>query len=501
MTVAKRHIDSLETSSTKPKRLKGTQNTNNKNMSERNTLIWFRTDLRVRDNTALHEAAEFAKRGNSVLFGAFVISTEEWKAHDLSSLKVDFMLRNLASLKDELTKLNIPLVIERIETPNEVPQGILGICQEYNIDKVFCNREYEVDEQKRDEKTDVLLNQNGIEFHLRHDQCIVEPGLVVTQADKPYTVFTPFKKNWLKKVGSDKKYHHPLPIPSSFPSANASQYKRLFDAKPPLELEEFPLDSEMRKVGTSLYPEGEAEAHNRLEKFCKKKIQDYDVGRDFPIENGTSVLSPYLAAGVISARQCLTKALNANENRLVSGNEGVQTWISELAWRDFYRNVLISFPRVCKNRAFKPETENIEWDDDEGKFEDWCKGRTGYPIVDAGMRQLNSIGWMHNRLRMIVAMFLTKDLLINWQKGERYFMNNLVDGDFASNNGGWQWAASTGTDSQPYFRIFNPALQSERFDKNGDFIRKWIPELKHIKGKAIHEPFKHLSPSEFKKLG
>ncbi|ORX97314.1 DNA photolyase [Basidiobolus meristosporus CBS 931.73] len=466
-----------------------------------NTFIWFRTDLRTADNTALHAAAECARQGAGALLGVFVISPEEWKAHDLSPFKVDFMLRNLTQLRKKLKELNVPLVIEHAENQSDVPQIVLSCCQKYNVDKVFCNQEYEVDEEKRDAKTEALLGQHNIEFYRRHDQCIVEPGVVVTQAEKPYTVFTPFKKNWLRKVGSDKKYHNPLPAPSPFPEQNLSRCRTSAQTDPPGELPEFPLSPEMKKVASSMYPEGEEKAIERLDRFVQKKISNYDTGRDFPIDDGTSVLSPYLALGVISPRQCLAKALGANENRIASGNEGVQTWISELAWRDFYRNVLVSFPRVCKNRAFKPETEDIEWNDNPKHFTAWCEGRTGYPIVDAGMRQLNSIGWMHNRLRMVVAMFLTKDLLINWQKGERYFMNHLVDGDFASNNGGWQWAASTGTDSQPYFRIFNPALQSERFDKNGDFIRKWVPELKPVKGKAIHEPYKHLSPSEFKKLG
>ncbi|RKP17893.1 DNA photolyase, FAD-binding/Cryptochrome, partial [Rozella allomycis CSF55] len=199
-------------------------------------------------------------------------------------------------------------------------------------------------------------------------------------------------------------------------------------------------------------------------------------------------------------RECLNEALIANKGLLDSGNEGAVTWISELCWREFYRHVLFHYPRVCMYQPFKLETKNIKWRDDPEGFEKWCKGETGYPIVDAGMRQLNKTGWMHNRSRMIAAMFLTKDLLIDWRKGEKYFMENLIDGDFASNNGGWQWSASTGTDSQPYFRVFNPLLQSQKNDPDGVFIKKWVPELKGLNKKQIHCPKDCLGASEFKKL-
>ena len=211
-------------------------------------------------------------------------------------------------------------------------------------------------------------------------------------------------------------------------------------------------------------------------------------GRDFPDSNATSRLSPYLAIGVISARRCLAEAREANRGRLDGGRAGPATWIGELVWREFYRHVLVGFPRVSMNRAFKPTTERLPWRYDETLFRAWCEGRTGFPIIDAGMRQLAGTGWMHNRLRMIVAMFLSKDLFIDWRWGERHFMRHLVDGDLASNNGGWQWSASTGTDAAPYFRLLNPWLQSRRFDPDGEFIRRWVPELCGVSPRVLHNP-------------
>jgi deoxyribodipyrimidine photo-lyase len=225
-----------------------------------------------------------------------------------------------------------------------------------------------------------------------------------------------------------------------------------------------------------------------LQHFVKERIERYKTDRDSPATAGTSTLSPYLASGVISARQCLESAVAANNGRVDSGKTGVVTWISELIWREFYRHILMGYPRVCRHQPFRLETKQIEWDEDDAHFEAWCAGRTGFPIVDAGMRQLARTGWMHNRVRMITAMFLTKDLFIDWRRGEAHFMRHLVDGDLASNNGGWQWSASTGTDAAPYFRIFNPYSQSRKCDPTGDYIRKFVPELAGLDDDSIHQP-------------
>ena len=210
-----------------------------------------------------------------------------------------------------------------------------------------------------------------------------------------------------------------------------------------------------------------------------------------PAEPGTSQLSPYLAAGVISIRQCLHAALGYNQGELDSGASGATTWINELLWREFYKHILVGYPRVSMHRAFRPETEALPWRRAPYELEAWQQGRTGFPIIDAAMRQLRETGWMHNRLRMITAMFLSKNLLIDWREGERWFMRHLIDGDLAANNGGWQWSASTGTDSVPYFRLFNPTSQSQRFDPDGQFLRRWLPELQHLSSRDIHSPATH----------
>ncbi len=227
----------------------------------------------------------------------------------------------------------------------------------------------------------------------------------------------------------------------------------------------------------------------KLKKFASDHIDRYKSDRDFPGIPGTSQQSVYLTTGVISPRQCLHIAIEANNGKLDGGLAGPTCWISELIWREFYVHVLEAFPRVCKHRAFKPATDRISWSHDDNMFERWKTGTTGVPIVDAAMRQLNQTGWMHNRLRMVAAMYLTKDLFIDWRWGERYFMQNLVDGFLASNNGGWQWSASTGTDAAPYFRIFNPVSQSRSYDPEGTFIRTYCPELAGLNSDEIHDPY------------
>ncbi|MFC7001925.1 cryptochrome/photolyase family protein [Pseudobowmanella zhangzhouensis] len=233
------------------------------------------------------------------------------------------------------------------------------------------------------------------------------------------------------------------------------------------------------------WPAGEQLAQQQLQRFVHEAIRDYKQTRDFPAQDNTSRLSAYQAVGALSTMQCLRAALAENNGELDSGNEGIVTWINELIWRDFYRHLLVAYPDLCKHKAFKSDTDRLPWKHDEDKFQRWCEGNTGYPIVDAAMRQMNQTGWMHNRLRMIVAMFLTKHLFIDWRWGERYFMQKLVDGDLASNNGGWQWSASTGCDAVPYFRIFNPVTQSERFDPKGDFIRNYVPEIAKFDAKKF----------------
>ena len=231
---------------------------------------------------------------------------------------------------------------------------------------------------------------------------------------------------------------------------------------------------------------------HQLRQFCDDKLSEYGVNRDYPARNGTSLLSPFLALGVVTIRQCLAVIQDVMGYIPSDESEPGFIWLNELIWREFYQHLLVAYPRVCMNKGFKPETDKICWPNNPTNFQTWCEGRTGYPIVDAAMRCLKQTGWMHNRLRMIVASFLTKDLHIDWRWGERYFMQNLIDGELAANNGGWQWAASTGADAVPYFRIFNPTTQGEKFDETGEFIKRWLPELNNVPAKYIHTPHEWL---------
>jgi deoxyribodipyrimidine photo-lyase len=330
----------------------------------------------------------------------------------------------------------------------------------------------------------------GIETEAHHAGTILPPGSVLTGNGDPYSVFTPFRKRWLSIL--DRRALEPLGRPRSQQRAGLDDGAERPSA-PAAARSELPtgIDGVGRDKVRDRFPAGEEEAAGRLARFLQEPARRYDADRDFPAIDGTSTLSPYLAAGVISPRQCLHAAVQANGGRLADGNPGISAWITELIWRDFYRHVVALFPHVSRGQAFRTETDALAWRRSEADLAAWKEGRTGYPLVDAGMRQLNETGWMHNRLRMITAMFLSKHLLLDWREGERWFMNKLVDGDFAANNGGWQWSASTGTDAAPYFRIFNPHTQAKRFDPDGRFIRRWVPELADAPDRSLFDPDKH----------
>ncbi|KAI0599004.1 DNA photolyase, FAD-binding/Cryptochrome [Biscogniauxia sp. FL1348] len=316
------------------------------------------------------------------------------------------------------------------------------------------------------------------------------------------TVYTPWFRSWVAYVHAHpetlRAYAAPEPNP---PGTLEREWEGLRAAG---EIPEAPEEKRLAEAERlrALWPAGEAEAHRRLDKFCRERIARYADRRDRPAEAATSSLSVHLAAGTLSARAAVRAARECSgADRLDAGDEGARTWIGEVAWRDFYRHVLVHWPYVCMNKPFKPEYSNMEWSYDAEHFAAWREGRTGFPIVDAAMRQMRGTGWMHNRCRMIAASFLAKDLLLDWRMGERFFMESLIDGDFASNSGGWGFGASVGVDPQPYFRIFNPLLQSEKFDPDGAYIRKWVPELRAVEGKAIHDPYGRGAAAQAKKMG
>ncbi len=438
---------------------------------------WFRNDLRVRDNTGLMAASALGKTRGAAVVGLFVVSLGQWMQHDWSGVKVRFVMRCVRELKGELAKINVPLVVRVAKTLKDVPGVVEKAATQVRAAAVTANREYEIDEARRDERAGELLRAAGVRLELFHDQTAIAPGDVRTQTGGPYTVYTPFKKRWME-LWNERGGVRPLGVP------DVQEETGIEGDEVPIEVEGF-----STTVDDALWPAGEREAERRLNAFVNARIRRYKDDRDFPAIDGTSTQSPYLSVGAISPRRCVEAALTANEGRLDGPSAGATHWISEVVWREFYRQVMVNFPRVCMHRAFKPETESIRWSDRLDHFEAWKEGRTGVPIVDAAMRGLKKTGWMHNRLRMIVAMYLTKDLFIDWRLGEKWFMQNLVDGDLAQNNGGWQWSASTGTDAAPYFRIFNPAMQSQKFDPEGKFIKRWVPELKDVEGDLVHEPW------------
>ncbi|KAK0391893.1 hypothetical protein NLU13_1391 [Sarocladium strictum] len=463
---------------------------------------WFKMDLRHQDNRSLALASAKAKAAGVPLICMYIVSPQDFEAHLTSPVRVDFTLRTLEILRDDLAKLDIPLYVETVEKRKKIPDRILELLEEWGASHMYANMEYEVDELRREAHLVRDLAENGKAFEAVHDTCVVPPGSLHTGAGKQYAVYSPWFRAWIAHIHENLDLIELYDAPERNPSSARKTLKKLFESSIPDAPKNKTLTNEETKRFRSIWPAGEHAARDRLDKFCEEAVGQYHNKRNIPSDNGTSSLSVHLSSGTISSRTCVRTARDRNKTKKLNGGiEGIQVWISEVAWRDFYKHVLVNWPYVCMNKPFKPEYSNISWSYDEADFTAWCEGRTGFPIVDAAMRQLNHLGYMHNRCRMIVASFLAKDLLIDWRKGERYFMENLIDGDFASNNGGWGFSASVGVDPQPYFRIFNPLLQSEKFDPEGEYIRKWVPELKDLDNKAIHDPYGRGGGSKAKKNG
>jgi deoxyribodipyrimidine photo-lyase len=422
--------------------------------------VWFRNDLRTRDNPALESAQE---RGQ--VHAVFVVSAKQWRSHGISPLKCAFIGRSVNALSLSLAKLGIRLEVLEVPWFDDVPGAIVNLARKLEVKSVHFNVEHPVNEMRRDAATVEALSDIGVPVARFHGDTILPPGAVVTTSGSPYTRFSPFKKRWLRTVEAGQLTPYPGPV------GQAPSLK-------PVQLSE--LCGERLTAGEESWPAGEQAAHRRLEVFLVQMGRHYAADRDHPGRDGTSRLSPYLAVGTLSIRQCLHAAAALNGGRLTDGL--LDSWINELIWREFYRHVTALFPHISMGRAFRPEMDRLEWRHAPDELEAWKHGHTGYPLVDAGMRQLRETGWMHNRLRMVVAMFLSKHLLLDWRLGEKFFMEQLIDSDFASNNGGWQWSASTGTDAAPYFRIFNPSEQARRFDSEGQFVRRYLPELSGQRG-------------------
>lgn len=432
--------------------------------------MWFRTDLRLTDNTALHTACQ-----SGPTIALFICSPQQWKNHHDAPCKIDFWLRQLHQLSLELTELNIPLVCLEVDEWKNIPTIISRFCQKYCIQQVHANIEFGVNEAQRDFLLEKQLKLQHIPFQQYADRTLFFPGTIKNKNNQPFQVFTAFKKACYEQL-----YYSHITI---FPKPN--KQVQLLDIEHALAVKN-PFQSST-SISTQ-WPAGENFAQQRLTEFVEHHVKQYDVERDFPALNHTSQLSPYLNAGILSVRQCIT-ALSNYFGSLDQLPTGAQIWLDELLWREFYQHMLAGYPKLSKGKAFHAAKEPQIWRHAPDDLLAWQEGRTGFPIIDAAMRQLLSTGWMHNRLRMIVAMFLCKNLLIDWRHGEQWFMQHLIDGDLAANNGGWQWCASIGSDAVPYFRLFNPITQSKRFDPNGVFIRTWLPELAHLDDKQIHQPY------------
>ncbi|WP_305404817.1 deoxyribodipyrimidine photo-lyase [Photobacterium leiognathi] len=447
----------------------------NANVNEDHVIIWFRDDLRTVDNTALNHAIE---TGLPVI-ALFVATPMQWHEHHVAAIQIDFIHRRLRVLKQQLAELNIPLQVMQCNDFSESVDAIAEYCHQHKVVHVFANKQYPLNEQLRDEKLGVLLAQSGIKQSLFDDNYVLEPETILNREGELFKVFTPYRNAWIKRFSAEPSY----PVTTNKEVALSDTTSAMLADNTDIQLLGYPV------IESVLWPVDEEAILQRLDTFCVTKAQDYHQQRDFPAIDGTSCLSPFLAIGALSARQCVHQLLQHFPHALeVNKEDGAFTWLNEIIWREFYGHLLHRYPELSKNHPFQDYTQYVRWQDNPILLKAWQDGKTGFPIVDAAMRQLRATGWMHNRLRMITASFLTKDLLCDWRAGEQWFMQHLIDGDFASNNGGWQWAASTGTDSQPYFRVFNPTLQGQRFDPKGDFIRTWVKELAKVPDKYIHTP-------------
>ena len=410
-------------------------------MKPRVNIIWFRRDLRLTDNAALYHAL----KSNNPVLPLFIFDKNILdKLEDKADRRVEFIHAALAEMQEQLIKLGSSLEVQ-YGFPEIVYRDLLD---RYEIEKVFTNHDYEPYALEREAKIESLLKTNGALLHTFKDQVIFEKEEVTKDDGLPYTVFTPYSRKWksrltpfyLKPFPTEKYFQHFYQQPAkAIPALESMGFRKV----------EFPFPSKQLK---------------------DEIIKHYAENRNYPgLENGTSKMGVHLRFGTVSIRALAQRALQLNE-----------TYLNELIWRDFYHMILWHFPQVGKGKSFKPAYEMIEWRNNETEFQQWCDGMTGYPIVDAGMRELNATGFMHNRVRMITASFLTKHLLIDWRWGEAYFAQKLLDFDLAANNGGWQWASSSGCDAAPYFRVFNPALQTEKFDKELKYIKKWVPEFQEF---------------------
>lgn len=469
----------------------------------KNVLHWFRSkDLRAEDNRALHAASQKAKEASGAfLLTCFLWSPKDLEWHGTSAARTDFMLESLRMLQGQMHELNIPLVVLTAEERGEKVAKILDFIKEHDVSHVFANIEYEVDELRRDIH---LLDELKKDLaHVRceflHDQTVVEPGIMKSGSGGPMKVFTPYHKAWLAEVSKKPDLLDVVDKPLANDKKAKTEFKDLFKCPiPSLPKEKQFASAEDKKRIRKLWPAGHQAGMDRLQHFLDKKVKDYKKNRSTPAADNSSRLSPYFASGVISVREALQAAKKANSTAAdFSGSgsgaldDGIASWVRELIFREFYRQTLVGTPHDAMNLPHNLKFDFVEWEEDEEGWKKWCDGTTGMPFVDAGMRQLRAEAYMHNRLRMNTSSYLRTNLLIDYRKGERFFAETLVDWDLSNNTQGWE----------PSYTVFNPVVQAEKCDPKGEYIRKWVPELKDVEGKAIFDPFNRLSKDEFAELG
>lgn len=440
-------------------------------------LVWLRRDLRTTDNKAIQTAFEQAH----LVYIGFVFDTEILENLPSSDRRVEFIHGAVAAVDEQLRKRGGGLYVRQ----GDAAQEVVRLATRLKVDLVVAAEDYEPEAIERDNRVRLALEGVGCSLQLVQDHVIFAKTQLLTGGNKPYTVFTPYKNKWLATFELEKMR-----------PAKTMGWSRLAQGL-------VPNIPSLEKVGfertnlTKLKIEANEAGAKKLLKNFSTRIERYEAQRNFPAVKGPSYLSVHLRFGTLSIRQAVAQACQSLDG--LADNQGAATWLSELIWRDFYFQILSNFPHVVGG-AFKPAYDRIRWETSDALFQAWCCGKTGYPLVDAAMAQINQTGYMHNRLRMVVASFLCKDLGVSWQRGETYFAQHLIDFDLSANNGGWQWASSSGCDAQPYFRIFNPITQSQRFDPQGAFIRRYLPELAKLSAKSIHAPWQ-AAPIELEAAG
>ena len=454
---------------------------------------WFRSkDLRIEDNKALYAASSKAREAGKPFITFYLWCPAELSWHGTSPARTDFIIETLGLMQTQLKELNIPLVILNADERADIVPTVVTFVNEQGVSHVFTDFEYEVDELRRDIK--FLQRANGA-FHvsLHHDQTVVEPGTITNNSGGPMKVFTPYHKVWLAMVKEDPSLLDTVPPPAK---QDSRELPSLFDNKLPAlpKDKQFTSEEDRRRI-RKLWPAGHEAGLKRMEDFIANKIEDYAATRSQPARDSSSRMSAYFSSGMVSVREALSKIMKYNNGSSnfssLGASIGVSSWVREVVFRELYRQTTMTTPHTVMNLPQNLKFDFVHWEDDEEGWKKWYEGKTGVPFIDAGMRQINTEAYMHNRLRMNVSSYLYCNLLIDYRRGERYFAETLIDWDLSNNTQGWE----------PSYTVFNPVSQAEKNDPDGDYIRHWVPELRGVKGKAIFAPHARLPKDEFEKLG